>query len=161
VRDVVTNTSPLLYLHRLGRLDLLASLYGRVIVPTAVLDEMEEGRAHGHDVPSVGDAGWVTVARPRSEDLLRLVTALGPGERAAIALAVERPGALLLLDDRLARKHAAMLAIDLAGTLAVLLRAKESGHLQSVRPLVDRLEALGFRLGERTRHAVLARASES
>jgi len=47
VRDVVTNTSPLLYLHQLGLLDLLPDLYERVVVPTAVLRELEEGAKLG------------------------------------------------------------------------------------------------------------------
>lgn len=160
VREVVTNTSPVLYLHRVGRLDLLAALYGRVIVPSAVLEELREGLERGHDVPALDHEPWVVVARPIGNDLLRMVTALGPGERAAIALAAERAGSLLLLDDRLARRHAALLGIDLAGTLAVLLRAKEQGHLAAVRPVLDQLESAGFRLGERTRRLVLARATE-
>ena len=51
-REVVTNTSPLLYLHQLGKLDLLALLYGEVIVPTGVVEELDVGRAAGHDVPA-------------------------------------------------------------------------------------------------------------
>jgi predicted nucleic acid-binding protein len=52
VRDVVTNTSPLLYLHQLGLLEILPRLYERVVVPTAVVEELLEGGRRGYDVPT-------------------------------------------------------------------------------------------------------------
>lgn len=50
---VISNTSPIFYLHRLGLLDLLEKLYGEIIIPNAVLEELEEGKKSGEDVPDV------------------------------------------------------------------------------------------------------------
>jgi hypothetical protein len=90
-----------------------------------------------------------------------MVHDLGPGEREALALAIERPGSRVLLDDRYARLVATTLGIPVIGTLGILLRAKRAGHLNEVRPLLDRLDALGFRVDRRTRLAVLSLADET
>ena len=76
-------------------------------------------------------------------------------------LGLETQDALLLLDDRDARRYARALELEITGTLGLLLRAKERGILDAVRPVLDRLQALGFRLNARTRQMVLKRASET
>lgn len=160
MRDVVTNTSPLLYLHQLDRIELLRDLYQRIVVPTAVSDELAEGGRRGHAVPDPARFSWMELAEPPTPALLELVTDLGAGERAAIALAATRRSDLLLLDDALARRHAKLLGLPLSGTLGVLLRAKERGLVPAVTPLIDRLELLGFRLARDTRAAVVTLANE-
>ena len=50
---VICNTSPIFYLHRLGQLELLHMLYGRILVPEAVLEELKAGRDQGEDVPNI------------------------------------------------------------------------------------------------------------
>lgn len=160
MRDVVTNTSPLLYLHQLGLLDLLYRLYERVVVPSAVVAELSEGARFGYDVPAPATLPWVVVEAPPGAAILPMVTALGDGERAAIALAAARKSDLLLLDDALARRHARLLGLTVTGTLGVLLRAKSDGLLPAVAPVVDKLEQLGFRLAPETRAGVTRLAGE-
>ncbi len=160
MREVVTNTSPLLYLHQLGKLELLGALYSKVLVPKSVVDELDAGRALGHDVPRVDELPWTRVVSSPTVALLALATDLGRGESEAIAIAHERQ-ALLILDDGLARRHASLLRITLTGTLGVLLKAKTSGHISRVEPLVTRLSELGFHLSARTRDAVLKLANET
>ena len=160
MRDVVTNTSPLLYLHQLQLIDLLPKLYGRVVVPTAVAEELAEGARHSYDVPVVAQLEWVDIVAAPSPALLKLAPALGEGERAAIALASDRRSDLLIIDDGLARRHAALLGLTITGTLGVLLRGKASGHVPMVRPILDRLAQLGFRASAETQTAVLRLAGE-
>jgi predicted nucleic acid-binding protein len=160
MRDVVTNTSPLLYLHQLGLLDLLPRLYERVVVPSAVVAELLEGARFGYDVPAPTTLPWVVVEAAPGAAILPMVTALGDGERAAIALAATRKSDLLVLDDALARRHARLLGLTVTGTLGVLLRAKKEGLLPAIAPVVDTLEQLGFRLATDTRAGVLRLAGE-
>lgn len=160
MRDVVTNTSPLLYLHQLGLLELLPRLYERVIVPTAVVAELSDGGRFGYDVPAPATLPWVAVEAAPGAAFLPMVTALGDGERAAIALAASRKSDLLLLDDALARRHARLLGSPVTGTLGVLLRAKTAGLLPVLVPVVDKLEQLGFRLAPETRAGVIRLAGE-
>lgn len=157
--EVVSDTSPLQYLHQAGLLDLLPRLYDRVLVPEAVALEIEEGLARGVALPEVRALDWITVVEPPAPELLPLVTDLGPGERSALAVALEHRSTVIL-DDALARRHAALLGIRLTGTLGILIRAKREGHLPAVLPVLERLEALGFRLGEDTRSSALELAGE-
>lgn len=131
MREVVSNTSPLLYLHQLGSIDLLPALYGQVLVPASVVEELAAGRAAGHDVPNVADLPWARVVSSPTLALLALATDLGKGEAEAIAIAHERR-ALLILDDGLARRHARVVGVTLTGTLGVLVRAKTAGHITRV-----------------------------
>lgn len=160
MREVLSNTSPLVYLHQIGRMDLLPALYGRIIIPEAVAFELSEGARLGHAVPAVEALPWIAVEKVEKAALLQLVTDLDAGEREALALAVGRPGSMLLLDDGHARRYATMLGLTFTGTLGVLLRAKKRGLLQEVRPELDRLQALGFRAAAEVRESVLRLAGE-
>lgn len=159
MRDVVSNTSPLQYLHQAEVLALLPSLYDRILVPTAVAAELDEGRARGVSLPDVRSLPWVVIVDPPTPELLALAPDLGPGERAALAVAVSRQ-LVVILDDALARRHAALMSLRCTGTLGILIRAKREGHLSAVRPVLDRLEALRFRLDPATRMNALMLAGE-
>jgi predicted nucleic acid-binding protein len=167
--DLVCNTSCIQYLHQLGLLGKLSAIADHVVIPTAVLGELTEGRKRGVDLPAPDEMRWIAVAAPRSivgrllergADVLSLVTRLGDGETQVLALALERVGSVAALDDHLARTFAETLSIPLTGTLGLLLDLKRVGAIGSVRPCLDRLERLGFRLAPPTREAVLRLAAE-
>lgn len=159
--ELICDTSPLQYLHQLGRLDLLPKLAEAVRVPPAVVNELAEGRAQGIDLPVPQDHSWVTIQAPESASALPLVTDLGPGEREVLALALESPDCVAVLDDKVARRTARRLDLDFTGTLGVLLDAKSSGLIDAVAPFLDRLDALNFHLATETRRLVLRRAREA
>lgn len=85
---------------------------------------------------------------------------LGPGEHAALSLALELGGALVLLDDAAARAAANALKVSTTGTLGVLLLAKEQGLIAAVGPVLAELERHGFRITQVLRLRVLQMASE-
>lgn len=158
--EVICNTSPLQYLHQIGHLELLPSLVSRIIVPTAVADELAEGRRRGLDLPVPESLPWVDLRDPSGEKVMRLVADLGPGETGVLLLALERVDPVVILDDALARRYAEVLKIRLTGTLGILLDAKRRGLVSAVTPLLDDLQRLGFRLSDQTRRAVLRMADE-
>jgi hypothetical protein len=90
-----------------------------------------------------------------------LVPDLGAGEREVLTLALETPDSLVLLDDALARCYARQLGVVFTGTLGILLKAKQSGYINLIRPVLDQLDDLRFRLDSATRVAVLRLAEES
>jgi predicted nucleic acid-binding protein len=159
--EVVSNTSPLQYLHQLGLLDLLPRLVGRIIVPEAVVEELEAGRALGHDLPEVASLDWVN-ARTPAPSQQAFSPDLGRGETDVLRLALESPAGevTVLLDDMRAREAAERHGLKFTGTLGVLLEAKRVGLLPEVKPHLDRLDELGFRLARLTRAAVLKLAGE-
>ena len=62
-RSVIVNTSPLFYLHRVKYLDCLEKLYGEIVIPEAVVTELEEGKKSGEDVPRVSEYNWIKIKR--------------------------------------------------------------------------------------------------
>ena len=159
--EVVADTSPLIHLHRIDRLDLLPSLYGRVLVPPAVRDEIEIGVCSGFPAPSIRSLEWIGIEAPGIESLAGVQARLGRGEREVLALALGRKDILALLDDRTARRFAESHGIQVTGTLGILLRAKRQGYVAAIGPLIDDLENHGFRLHPRTRVSVLEIAGEA
>ena len=135
-------------------------LYGRVLVPPAVVTELLHGREGGVDLPHLERLPWITVESPEGLDKVPTAVELGAGEKEVLALAMQRPGSLIVLDDRLARSHAEALRLTVTGTLGILLRAKSEGLLPRIAPVLDKLDRLGFRLSSKTRTVVLKLASE-
>ena len=159
--EVISDTSPLQYLHQVDCLELLPELYGTIIVPEGVAEEIAAGKARGVFLPDLGDLNWITVQPDPHLDILPFAVDLGQGEREVLSLTAIRPNALALLDDGLARHFAKHLGIRFTGTLGVLLKAKTMRHLDTVRTVIDQLQANGFRLDATTREAVLELAGES
>lgn len=157
---VISNTSPLFYLYRLGQLDLLQKLYRRIHVPVAVVEELRVGREQGEEAPDVADYDWIEVCSVQAPEVVQLIADLGPGEAEVLILALENPGSLVILDERLARDLAQARNIRLTGTAGVLLKAKQEGHLRAVAPLVEKLIQLGFRLSDTVIDAIFKLAGE-
>ena len=158
--EVICNTSPLQYLHQLELLHVLPALTKRVTVPPAVVEELSQGRARGFSLPNPTDLEWVVVRSSGSGPALQLIHDLGPGESEVLVLTLEIPESMVILDDLLARQVAETRGIPLTGTLGLLLDAKRAGLVPEVRPLLDQLLALRFRLSIHTRAAVLRLAGE-
>jgi predicted nucleic acid-binding protein len=158
--EYICNTSPLQYLHQLGRMDILPALTGRLIVPIQVVAELEAGRALGCDVPDICGFPWVATRSPVSAPALPLAADLGRGEAAVLALALESKDAVVILDDNVGRRAAELLGIRLTGTLGLLLDAKKKGLIFKIAPVLDELDRLRFRVSPATRAAVLKLAGE-
>lgn len=157
---VIADTSVLQYLHQIDRLHLLTDLYGTIRVPEGVVEEIDEGRERGYDLPDVQEIDWIeVVALPHRKSLL-LAAGLGKGEREVLSLAAEQTQALVLLDDRAAREAAKHLGIACTGLLGVLLYAKEEGRLDDVETTIELLKGCGFRLSEELRRETLRLAGE-
>ncbi len=141
---VVSNTSPLFYLHSIRQIELLARLYGQIVVPGSVVDELEAGRAQGYDAPECRVHPWMRIESIAVPALLALMTSLGPGEAEALALALSEPTDLIILDDALARQIAADRNLRYTGTLGILIQSKQAGFLPTIMPLVSQLQQAGF-----------------
>jgi predicted nucleic acid-binding protein len=158
--EVVCNTTPLQYLHQAGVLWILPKLYGRILIPQAVTNEIGAGLNAGVNSPDLTTHGWIEVREvtrspwPIPRDIHR-------GEAEVIALAGSLPNSKMILDDLAARKHAHLLGLKFTGTLGILLHAKEVGLLDALLPVVNCLEQSGFRLAESTRKDFLSLAGES
>jgi predicted nucleic acid-binding protein len=159
LHEVICNTSPLQYLYQVNLLDVLRERFDQVLVPEAVEAELAEGRRRNVALPTLKDLDWVTI-RSTHDPLPSPARGLGKGERAVLALGMQMPQAVLLLDDERARRYAIRRRMKITGTLGMVLVAKERAMISSVTAVLDRLERYGFRLSDRTRRATLELAGE-
>ena len=160
MRGVICNTSPLQYLYQVDLLHLLPTLFGSAQAPSAVAAELAEGRNRGVRLPELAELSWMAVRPVRDRTLLPLVTSLGNGEKEVLALGLETPDHLLVFDDRSARRYARAAGLDTTGTLGILVLAKERGLVDAVRPILNRLQDLQFRVDAGTLEMVLDIAEE-
>lgn len=160
--NVVGDASPLVNLARIESLSLLPGLYGEVSVPEAVWQEVvvEERGKPGAQV--LRDAAWLNREDVSNRDLVRaLCQELDAGEAEAIALAVETESALLLMDEQHGRETAAHFDLAFVGLVGVLTEAKESGHINAVRPYLEALrEKAGFWISDALYRRVLRDVKE-
>jgi predicted nucleic acid-binding protein len=146
----VANSSCLIALEAVGRLDLLRDLYTSIDVPDAVSHEC------GANLPD-----WIRVHTIQNQQLAAsLKLQLGDGEAEAITLACELSAARLILDDKKARRIARQLGAPVTGTLAILLAAKDRGLVPAVRDILDAVQATGFHVSSALRDEVLRRCGE-
>jgi predicted nucleic acid-binding protein len=156
----IVNTSPLLYLHQIGQIDLFLKLYNQITVPIAVQQELEVGKAQGIDVPDLATFDWIKIASVTVETLIPNVIDLGCGEAEVIAIGLEHPGSLLILDDQLGRRIALLYNQRYTGTMGMLIKAKQLGHLTNISTLIQQLQDRGMWLTESLIQNVLQLAGE-
>lgn len=150
---VVADASPLIALHQIDQLELLERLFAEVAIPPAVAEEVRPG------LPVL--PLWILVrelSQPIDPVILR--AALGRGETEALGLAKALAAELVIVDERAARNLAFNLGLAVAGTAGVLARAKRAGFIPAVRPLLEQLLSLGFRISPAIIKRVLADAGE-
>lgn len=158
---VVADSTPLISLSAIGRLDLLQRLYGRIVIPQGVYHEIVtegQGRSGATEVAS---ADWIeTRPIPNPARLLVLPPALGKGERETIVLAQELAADLVIMDETAGRRELSRRALPFVGTVGVLQQAKLQGLVSVLKPDLDSLRRCGFHLSERVYRACLAAAGE-
>jgi predicted nucleic acid-binding protein len=143
---IVTNTSPLIALDRIGKIELLPRLFDKIIRPESVRREIEEGLDLGYSGNTIADTDWLKTVEDPPEMVLR--KELGAGETAAIALAVREHADLILLDDLAARLVAEELRLNVMGSLGILLAAHTRGLLDSAYQSALDMERAGFRVSK-------------
>jgi predicted nucleic acid-binding protein len=153
---VIADTGPLNYLIQLGHDELLHTLYGRVIVPLGVLEEMGRPKApsavrHWASQPPA----WIESVKVGSIDP-SLHPELGLGEREAISLALTLGADLLLMDDRAARDEAEARRLSVTGTIAILIEGSLRGSC-NLPVALSSLRLLGFRMSAALEASALER----
>jgi uncharacterized protein len=159
---VIADSSPLIYLSWIGKLDLLPALYGRIILPETVYHEVV---TNGKDKPGceeILNADWIEVKKCTDQvQFLKFRLELDAGEAEAITLSMELKADRLIMDEVKGRKMAGKLGISVTGLLGVLLEAKHKGLITSVKDQIDALlTQTTFRVHQQVIQTVLELASE-
>jgi uncharacterized protein len=142
---VISDAGPLIALARIDGLEWLRELLGRVLIPGAVSAECcAKPGIDANRIAKAIDQQWLVATSVALPD--GAATHLGKGERQALALAQAHTSALLLMDDRLARREAALLGLPFIGTARVLWIAEQRGLIPSAEQMVLKMKESGYRV---------------
>ena len=137
---VVSNTSPIINLAAIEQLTLLHQLYGRLMIPPAVYQEIAVMGSDAAGAQEVRQQAWISCATVTDRALVSALSIeLDPGEAEAIAAAVELRAELLLIDEQRGRMIAQRLGLRVVGLLGILIEAKHRGLIETVKPLLGAL----------------------
>ena len=160
---LVSNTGPIIGLAKIGRLDLLKSLAGEVLIPPFVHRELfgKTGTETTGLEKALDDfirVAAVTTTEPSTKAVLN---ELDEGERQAIALASDLgTDVLLLMDDHAGRQAARKMGAPVTGLLGLMLLAKEKGLMNRVGSLIEELREAGYWLSDEIAKIAMELAGE-
>lgn len=158
---VVSNSSPIIHLAKIGKLGLLKEYFRTITVPEAVYRESVLEDKVCEEVEIIKNADWIKVMQVESKKIVRLLQSLlDDGESEAIALSLEIGADLILLDDSDAREKARLYGLKITGTIGILLQAKIERKIDSLKETLDRLKETGFWLSNKLETRLLMEADE-
>jgi predicted nucleic acid-binding protein len=155
---VVANTTPIISLASIGRLDILEKLFGNVMIPEAVYQEIKAKPGYGYEQV---DGAFIEVRAIQGllyKDFL--LTQLDSGEAETIILAKEVNADFVIIDENLGYRIANNAGLTAVRTLSLLLKAKEKGHIEQVKPLLDEMITKGRWYSSAVYRAFLEKAGE-
>jgi len=157
---VISDSSPLISLAVIEKLDMLGKLYEEIYVPIAVSEEVVRA-----DKPFARKLKLFLNGRTKSVKNKMAVEILsgdiGAGEAEAIVLALEQQPAVVLIDDLKARRFAKMNGLNVIGTMGILLKAKKVGLIKEIKPLISELLLSDIRIGKKIIEITLQAAQET
>jgi predicted nucleic acid-binding protein len=142
--NVITDTSCLIILSNIGQLGILRELYKTVLITPEVAAEF------GEFCPE-----WIYIHTADSVKTQMLRNDLELGEASTIALAIETPESLIILDDKKARRIAENLGLQLTGTLGIIAKAYRTGLIADISGIITELRQSNFRIPRDFEHIIL------
>src|SRR5690554_2981377 len=160
MRKIVSNTTPIISLLKIGELTMLKDLYQRIIVPEEVFNEIENGKNKSYYI-NLLEIDWIEIKEIKDKKSLSYFLDLDKGEAETIILANEINADLVIIDEKLGRYHAKHANLKVTGTLGILLKAKKQGKIKSVKKLLDELKDKGIWLNDKLVERVIKLANEN
>jgi predicted nucleic acid-binding protein len=155
---IIANATPLIYLHRIGQLELLHQLFSQVTIPEEVAKELQMGQ---HGEATIPEFPWITVMPVQHRSTVDVLAQdLDHGEAEVLALALEHTAAQVIIDDALARTAATLLHIPCIGTLGILIACKTRGLITTVKAPLDTMMAAGLWIAPALYEQVLHKLGE-
>ncbi|MYA99300.1 DUF3368 domain-containing protein [Candidatus Poribacteria bacterium] len=160
IQPVISNNSPLVGLLGLNLLSLLRDLYTEVWIPRKVEKEfLKKDPIVGQE--ALENAPWIKTIDLTDPQTAAVYVELDEGEAETLALAAEHDARLILLDEKAGRQTAEKVGLTVKGIVGILLEAKRKGLIDSIKPLLIRLQANGIHLSESLINNALQDAGEA
>ena len=154
---LIADSSALIALAVIDKLELLDPLFGQVYVPRAVYDEVNtHSKGESEKLAAYCTNKVLDIASNVNFNIT-----LGLGESEAIILYKEKDADYLLCDDKKAKKFARNFGVNVIGSLGILLKAKEKKLITELAPLIDTLKMSQVFIDDKTCELVLKMANEA
>jgi len=155
-RRVVVNSSVIIALAKISKLELLKKLFGEIIIPTQVYEEVASDPTLPGAIETL-TADWMRILQIKNRALFdELRSEIDIGEAAVMVLAKEINADLVILDDKLARKKADLLGLEYIGTIGILILAKKKGLIKSLKEELTKLRNKGFWISNKLLQKILS-----
>lgn len=155
---VVANTTPMISLASIGQLPIFEKLFGKIIIAEAVYQEIKAKPGYGYDQI---DCEFVEVRSIQGQLYKQLLlNQLDSGEAETIILAKELNADFVIIDENLGYRFAKNAGLTTIRTLSILLRAKQRGYIERVKPLLDDMITKGRWYSSAVYRAFLNQAGE-
>lgn len=150
---IVSDTTPIITLMKMGHLDILKHLYGKVLIPNAVYMELTANEKFVAEASQVMDSDFLEVEEVDNEvavTILQEVSGLDAGESEAIVMANSRKADLLVMDEHKGRGVAKKMGLPITGTIGLLLKAFDEGMLTAgdIEECIEKLKETNVRISE-------------
>ena len=150
---IVSDTSSISNLLQIGLIEVLHVLYGEITITPAVRRELYYLPEQEKQIEQID---WIKVKAPQDQGMIvRLLEELDLGEAESIVLAIEEQAKYLIIDEYKGRMVADSYGIKVVGILGVLIQAKKKEIIPAVKPQIDKLIEIGFRLDKKLIEKVL------
>lgn len=156
---IVSNTTSIISLLKLNRLELLQELYKLIYIPVAVYEEIEAGKTKGY-YKDLSRMDWIKITEIKDKQAVKYFLDLDAGEALAIVLATEIAADLIILDEKLGRFHAKHADLKVTGTIGILIKAKSEGLVEKLKPLLDELTDKEVWISEKLKSDILKKVGE-
>lgn len=157
--NIVSNTTPIISLLKLNRLELLQKLYKQIYIPSAVYKEIEAGSSKGY-YKNLAEMDWIKIIEIQDKQAVKYFLDLDAGEAEAIVLATELNADLILLDEKLGRFYAKHADLKVTGTIGILIKAKAEGLIEKLKPLLNELTNKQVWISEKLKSDILKKVGE-
>ncbi len=147
---IIVDTSCLIILGKIGEFGLLGK-FGKKVHVTPIIQ-----KEYGKKLPN-----WIFITKPGNIHYMQILEMdLDEGEASAIALSLELNNPILIIDDLKGRKIAAKLRLKYSGTFGLILKAKQLGIIESVKPIIDKITNTNFRFSKELLERIINKAEE-
>ncbi|PSR04311.1 MAG: DUF3368 domain-containing protein [Bacteroidetes bacterium SW_10_40_5] len=148
--SIIPDTSCLIFLGKIGEVQLLKSLYSQTLITEEVANE------YGYSIPE-----WMSIQSPKDQSYLGVLKrSVNQGEASIMVLALETKNSIVSIDYRKARKKAGEMGVKVTGTLGIIYRAKQAGLINSVKQKIAALKRVNFRISSDIEDEMLRLAGE-
>lgn len=147
---IVPDTSCLIFLEKIGEIQILKELYSRVVTTNEITNE------YIYSLPK-----WIKISDAREKQYQKVLEQIvDKGEASIMVLALETAESVVAIDDLKARKLAKSLDLQVTGTLGIIVKAKKAGLIKSTKECITKLREVDFRISEKIAKEIIKLSGE-